>query len=387
MGTPDSTAVMRSTLAVILSVAATASAQFIKLPGLDLSAPAIAQIPCTGPLQASGATRAYWQVAPYDTKLPRDVYLSMVEANQAHYLGSHGGSMYTVEWWKTDPNMTAYMHATRCEYGNPSSIVTNSITGTAFKTCSSLAGIHTVATYAVPTASMCQEACVQNQDCVFYTVGNSMPSSNAPGIPANCWLSAPNNHTSNYTAWYQIPASAQLTKKPKRSMPIKGDTDYWAIPNVFFGSDCPVQCSQLTDCTSVKPATYGRNTYTSASKPLTLDASLLLVESLGANALDSIGSIEFWPQNASTTSYMHKSRCPDGSNATYVQSPSAAVFKVCKSDANIVALAKYQLPPFLCRQSCDEDPRCTFYTTDTAGGCWTATTSSNANSAPLYFLV
>ena len=88
------------------------------------------------------------------------------------------------------------------------------------------------------------------------------------------------------------------------------------------------------------------------------------------------------------TSYMHKTRCGDGSNATYTNAPSGTSFKVCnKTDESFTQLAAYQLPPFLCKQACDEDPRCMFYSVDSAGGCWTSAPTTGTSRVMHYRIV
>merc|ERR1719421_1989414 len=115
----------------------------------------------------------------------------MVEANQGNAFEDNNG-VGKVQWWKTNPNVTSYMQ------------------------CSGVInGFVNIGTYAVPTASMCQEACTQNPDCVFYAVENSIPGKTAQDIPANCWLSTSPPPAPNTTGsvLFLLPSSAQQTEK------------------------------------------------------------------------------------------------------------------------------------------------------------------------------
>ena len=91
------------------------------------------------------------------------------------------------------------------------------------------------------------------------------------------------------------------------------------------------------------------------------------------------------------TSFIHKKRCASGVDGTMVTSPGSVTYKKCPvgstSDAMAVT-ATYQLPPFVCAQTCDQNPGCTAYAVDSAQqNCYIGgPTGSGANYTMYYRL-
>ena len=79
-------------------------------------------------------------------------------------------------------------------------------------------------------------------------------------------------------------------------------------------------------------------------------------------------AVEWSMANSDITSFIHKKRCASGSDGTMVTSPGGVTWKKCAVGVgNTMAVAAtYQLPPFVCAQTCDQNPGCTAYAVDSA---------------------
>ena len=65
------------------------------------------------------------------------------------------------------------------------------------------------------------------------------------------------------------------------------------------------------------------------------------------------------------TSYIHLSRCDLYTNSTVFNSIGGGTYKHCSGhDDWFTAIAHFQLPTFLCAQSCNNDGRCAGFTSD-----------------------
>jgi len=83
--------------------------------------------------------------------------------------------------------------------------------------------------------------------------------------------------------------------------------------------------------------------------------------------------IQFFKRDSDKTAYIHFTRCSDGGTGVNVTAPlSGGAYIKCGGTGNsITAISSFNLPPFLCEQSCDNDPTCAMFTVDKAGAnCW-----------------
>ncbi len=94
--------------------------------------------------------------------------------------------------------------------------------------------------------------------------------------------------------------------------------------------------------------------------------------------LNSAGYLKSFPANASLQSYISNTTC--GTNAKLsissgtALSPPGTTYLVCTAldeavgiDALYDQLASFNLPPFLIKQACDQEPACSAYIVNTAG--------------------
>jgi hypothetical protein len=74
------------------------------------------------------------------------------------------------------------------------------------------------------------------------------------------------------------------------------------------------------------------------------------------------------------TTYIHKTRCTGGTHGQQVKT-SSSIYKKCPSDdASLRVALTFQLPPSLCKQTCDKKSDCEAYTVDAIGqNCWILT--------------
>ena len=99
--------------------------------------------------------------------------------------------------------------------------------------------------------------------------------------------------------------------------------------------------------------------------------------------------VEWAMANADITSFIHKKRCASGVDGTMVTSPGGVTYKKCpeNSSNNVMAVtATYQLPPFVCAQTCDQNPACTSYAVDSAQqNCYIGGPSGGGANYTMYF--
>ena len=99
--------------------------------------------------------------------------------------------------------------------------------------------------------------------------------------------------------------------------------------------------------------------------------------------------IDWAMANADITSFIHKKRCASGVDGTMVTSPGGVTYKKCpeNSSNNVMAVtATYQLPPFVCAQTCDQNPGCTAYAVDSAQqNCYIGGPSGGGANYTMYF--
>lgn len=60
-------------------------------------------------------------------------------------------------------------------------------------------------------------------------------------------------------------------------------------------------------------------------------------------------------------------RCSETTVGTFVKGPAGTTFKKCPANAATDTwqlIATYELPSFVCEQSCDKNPACTAYAVD-----------------------
>ena len=93
--------------------------------------------------------------------------------------------------------------------------------------------------------------------------------------------------------------------------------------------------------------------------------------------------------NADITSFIHKKRCASGVDGTMVTSPGGVTYKKCAVGASsdmMAVTATYQLPPFVCAQTCDQNPACTSYAVDSAQqNCYIGGPSGGGANYTMYF--
>ena len=113
------------------------------------------------------------------------------------------------------------------------------------------------------------------------------------------------------------------------------------------------------------------------------DQMVLYLPGTGGNA------VEWAMANTDITSFIHKKRCASGVDGTMVTSPGGVTYKKCpeKSSSNVMAVtATYQLPPFVCAQTCDQNPACTSYAVDSAQqNCYIGGPSGGGANYTMYF--
>ena len=99
--------------------------------------------------------------------------------------------------------------------------------------------------------------------------------------------------------------------------------------------------------------------------------------------------IEWATADTDITSFIHKKRCASGVDGTMVTSPGGVTYKKCPQGATsdvMAVTATYQLPPFVCAQTCDQNPGCTTYAVDSAQqNCYIGGPSGGGANYTMYF--
>ena len=84
-------------------------------------------------------------------------------------------------------------------------------------------------------------------------------------------------------------------------------------------------------------------------------------------------------------------RCNSGVDGTTVTSPSGVTYKKCPTGSTsdqMAVTATYQLPPFVCAQTCDQNPACTAYAVDSAQqNCYIGGPTGPGANFTMYFRV
>ena len=78
-------------------------------------------------------------------------------------------------------------------------------------------------------------------------------------------------------------------------------------------------------------------------------------------------AIEWALADPDKTSFVHMYRCSETTVGTFVKGPAGTTFKKCPMNAATDTwqlIATYELPSFVCEQSCDKNPACTAYAVD-----------------------
>jgi len=84
-----------------------------------------------------------------------------------------------IDFFKRDPDKTAYIHLSRCSDGVVGSTV-QALSGGSYKMCTTIGGgIVALASYKLPP-NLCETSCDKNSKCTMYTVDST---------GQNCWLS------------------------------------------------------------------------------------------------------------------------------------------------------------------------------------------------------
>ena len=100
-------------------------------------------------------------------------------------------------------------------------------------------------------------------------------------------------------------------------------------------------------------------------------------------------AIEWSMANSDITSFIHKKRCASGSDGTMVTSPGGVTYKKCplgSTSDSMAVTATYQLPPFVCAQTCDQNPACTAYAVDSAQqNCYIGGPAATGANKTVYF--
>ena len=81
----------------------------------------------------------------------------------------------------------------------------------------------------------------------------------------------------------------------------------------------------------------------------------------------STTAIEWAKADPVKTSFVHMYRCSETTVGTFVKGPAGTTFKKCPMNAATDTwqlIATYELPAFVCEQSCDKNPACTAYAVD-----------------------
>lgn len=98
--------------------------------------------------------------------------------------------------------------------------------------------------------------------------------------------------------------------------------------------------------------------------------------------------IEFLKRDSDKIAYVHRNKCDSGMAINVTAPLSGGVYKKCTNTwDHPQALGSFTLPPFLCAQSCDQNPLCTMFTVNQAGNlCWLSNMGSH-NGGAVYFKI
>jgi hypothetical protein len=167
--------------------------------------------------------------------------------------------------------------------------------------------------------------------------------------------------------------------------------DYFAIQGAYYGNGNQSACQNSADPTigmqcanMIGPEVDRRAITWIPGVLLPIDTMLSIADANGAELFtvehavpNDLGhlSLEWLPRTADgaskQTTYVHKTRCRDGVQGVVVKTANA-IYKKCPNAADILRVSSvFQLPPYLCGQTCDKTTKCVGYTIDAAGqNCW-----------------
>ena len=97
------------------------------------------------------------------------------------------------------------------------------------------------------------------------------------------------------------------------------------------------------------------------------NADQVLLDDPSVPPTSSTTAIEWALADPDKTSFVHMYRCSETTVGTFVKGPAGTTFKKCPANAATDTwqlIATYELPSFVCEQSCDKNPACTAYAVD-----------------------
>jgi hypothetical protein len=320
---------------------------------------------------------------------------------------------------------TTYLHKIRCADGAHGQMVKTS--SSVYKKCpGDGAGLQVVLTFQLPP-SLCQQTCDKKSDCEAYMVD---------AIGQNCWILNGDGNVDRYNQegylmyWRVGSIDPPLQKAPKnmnvltRALDIVAQTTLNTSSNNYFaidGAHAVAKGSEGDEFVATCNVPFNGTRPFWPDLPMFPHGPLpdlkVQMKLLGANlpestilqiadansadmALAGVGgptrstpqSLEWQPRtNASVskrTTYFHQTRCAGGADGQQVKTASS-IYKKCSGDESelIVALT-FQLPPELCKNTCDKKSDCVAYTVDAIGqNCWILTNTGGETRFNMYWLV
>jgi hypothetical protein len=367
--------------------------------------PDVGNNPChsvLGPETDLGQQHNYACPAP----LPESLMLSLADLNKAeHIVSGHNVDHYNnfVQWYpRTNSSVskkTTYFHKTRCGVGHGTLVKTDK---NVYKRCEAdtpAAGSAPQVnnTYHLP-ANVCLQTCDGQESCIGYTIdeagaycaileGNASYNHGFPGYQ----LVGKNTetHISN--------SNGSAMAKSKKAGAINAASDFFAIDGVYYGHGNSGVCVRIDNGTTQGcPHRFGPEIDQQAqliypSPRLPEDTLLALADLNKAEQLilrPDPGAVPpppgsglrgnhliWYPRSNSTvpqqTTYIHKTRCGDGIQGERIVTDKNA-YKKCKNNKNFMGLKNaFNLPPNLCKSTCQSDADCAGYTIDTTDAhCW-----------------
>lgn len=133
---------------------------------------------------------------------------------------------------------------------------------------------------------------------------------------------------------------------------------YVAFPNMDITGNNDMNPNNNAPYISTTGATFSMSTYMT----LCDDAA----QQGRCHMFDVWGWLKTWKADSSKQSFLSNTTCGASTTARLISgtplSPPGTQYLVCTgsglNDAEIVAFANYQLPPFLVEQACDKNPEC-----------------------------
>jgi hypothetical protein len=330
-----------------------------------------------GPAQDQGV---YDQIPSANGRVPENALLQLMDANDADLAQGYydPGNNADMRWFPRSNSSfgaKSFIHKTRCFNGQTGTTVQSSIGKYYYKKCPNTnTALFVGKTFRI-APFLCEESCDKDATCVGYVVD---------GAGQNCWTLV--STTLAHSSYYRIsdaatPSSARQTNSDQAEQEANASSDYY---HIIAPAYIPLNYTYVSGSTPVLDQPVSDLLFGIIPEEALLEIMDANGADFGANSathgagLQGGSSLNWLPRSNTTFAaqvFIHKSRCNTGNGVTVREKKgNGYLYKKCTRDyTNLEVLKTFNVAPFLCQQTCDNDSSCTAYMVDGAGeNCWIA---------------